>query len=70
MLPLMLREVLHYSNGRISLVALARPLFYGLAGPVAGYYAVRIGERRTAISDNPAREPGIRRGRLGLLKSS
>lgn len=47
-LPLMLREVLDYSNGRISIVALARPLFYGLAGPVAGYYAVRVGERRTA----------------------
>lgn len=48
-LPLMMREVLDYSNGRISLVSLARPLFYGLAGPVAGYLAVRLGDRRAAM---------------------
>jgi EmrB/QacA subfamily drug resistance transporter len=48
-LPLMMREVLDYSNGRISMVSLARPLFYGLAGPVAGYLAVRLGDRRAAI---------------------
>jgi EmrB/QacA subfamily drug resistance transporter len=49
-LPLMMREVLDYSNGRISLVSLARPLFYGLAGPLAGYLSVRLGERRAAFS--------------------
>jgi EmrB/QacA subfamily drug resistance transporter len=48
-LPLMMREVMQYSNGRISLVSLARPLFYGLAGPLAGYLAVRFGDRRAAM---------------------
>lgn len=49
-LPLMMREVMEYSNGRISLVSLARPLFYGLAGPLAGYLAVRLGDRRAAMA--------------------
>lgn len=48
LLPLMLAEVYAYSSTRISLVTLARPLFYGLAGPVAGIVAMRFGERRTA----------------------
>ena len=48
-LPLMLREVLDYSNGRISLISISRPLFFGVAGPVAGYIAVRLGERWTAV---------------------
>lgn len=47
--PLMLAEVLGYRPGRIALVTLARPLFYGLAGPVAGRLAMRVGERRTAV---------------------
>lgn len=47
--PLMLAEVLGYGAGRIALVTLARPLFYGLAGPVTGKLAMRVGERRTVV---------------------
>lgn len=50
LLPLMLAEVYGYTSTRISLVTLARPLFYGLAGPVAGTAAMRFGERRMAAS--------------------
>jgi len=49
LVPLMLSEVFAYSSTRISLVTISRPLFYGLAGPVAGAFAVRMGERRTGV---------------------
>jgi MFS family permease len=50
LVPLMLAEVYGYTSTRISLVTMARPLFYGLAGPFAGSMAVRFGERRAAVS--------------------
>lgn len=48
--PLMMAEVLGYGSGRIALVTLARPLFYGIAGPVTGRLAMRVGERRTVVT--------------------
>jgi EmrB/QacA subfamily drug resistance transporter len=50
LVPLMLAEVYGYTSTRISLVTMARPLFYGLAGPFAGSMAVRFGERRAAVT--------------------
>jgi len=49
LVPLMLGEVFDYSSTRTSAVTVSRPLFYGLAGPLAGWLAVRIGERSMAV---------------------
>ena len=43
--PLLLAEVLGYSEGRVGLLNIARPLAFALAGPIAGSWAVRAGER-------------------------
>ena len=49
LVPLMLGEVFAFSSTRTSVVTVSRPLFYGLAGPLAGWLAVRIGERSMAV---------------------
>jgi len=43
--PLVLEEVLGYSEGRTGLLNIARPLAFAIAGPIAGSLAVRAGER-------------------------
>ena len=43
--PLVLEEVLGYSEGRTGLLNIARPLAFAIAGPIAGSFAVRAGER-------------------------
>jgi EmrB/QacA subfamily drug resistance transporter len=50
LMPLMLAEVLHYSATHTSLLVMARPGLYAVAGPTAGWLAFRIGERRTAVA--------------------
>lgn len=47
--PLLLEEVLHYSEGRTGLLNISRPLAFALAGPIAGSWAVRAGERRMGM---------------------
>jgi EmrB/QacA subfamily drug resistance transporter len=47
--PLVLEEVLGYSEGRTGLLNIARPLAFALAGPVAGAFAVRAGERTMGV---------------------
>jgi MFS family permease len=38
-----------YSQTRTGLLSIARPLTFSIAGPVAGYLATRVGERRNAV---------------------
>lgn len=43
--PLLLSEVLGYSTTKVGLVSIARPAIFSIIGPVAGYFAVKLGER-------------------------
>ena len=47
--PLLLEEVLHYGETRTSVVSIARPLCFAIAGPIAGRVALRVGERNSAV---------------------
>lgn len=46
--PLLLQDVLGFGEARTGFVSIARPLAFTLAGPAAGYLAVRTGERFNA----------------------
>ncbi len=46
--PLLLQNVLGYSETRTGLVSIARPLAFSLAGPFAGAVVLRLGARRAA----------------------
>ncbi|MBV8303408.1 MAG: MFS transporter [Acidimicrobiia bacterium] len=48
--PLFLKEAFHYGETKIGLLSIARPLSFSLTAPVAGYLAVRWGERLAAIA--------------------
>jgi len=48
--PLLLTQVLDYSTTKTGLVSIARPLAFSIAGPVAGYLAVRLGERTIGVA--------------------
>jgi MFS family permease len=48
--PLLMEEAYGYSIPRVGELAIARPLTYALCSPIAGYVAMRIGERRSAIA--------------------
>lgn len=49
--PLMLAgPMFDYGESRIGLVVLSRPLAFSLTAPVAGYVAVRLGERPAAVT--------------------
>lgn len=48
--PLLLKEVFQYSETRIGLLVIARPLAFSISAPIAGYMAVRLGERTAAIT--------------------
>lgn len=48
--PSLLSEVYGYGESRIGFLVLSRPLAFSLVAPVAGYAAVRIGERVAAVS--------------------
>lgn len=47
--PLFLKEAFHYGETKIGLLSIARPLSFSLTAPLAGYLAVRWGERLAAI---------------------
>jgi EmrB/QacA subfamily drug resistance transporter len=47
--PLLLDKVFHYDETRIGLLVIARPLAFSVTAPIAGYLAVRLGERSAAI---------------------
>ena len=46
--PLLLEGVLGYGESKAGLLSIARPLSFSICGPIAGYYTMRIGERRAA----------------------
>lgn len=48
--PQLLAEVYGYGETRIGLMVLTRPLAFSLLAPIAGYMAVRIGERTSAVA--------------------
>ncbi len=47
--PILMERVYGYSETRAGLVSTARPLLFSLVAPVAGYLAVRIGERVSVV---------------------
>jgi len=48
--PLLMEEVYGYREVQVGLVSIVRPLLFALSAPVAGYLAVRIGERVSAVA--------------------
>ena len=48
LLPSMLDRVFGYGEARIGLLTISRPMAFAIAAPVAGYVAIRIGERAVA----------------------
>ncbi|MEO6317219.1 MAG: MFS transporter [Acidimicrobiales bacterium] len=47
--PIFLSSVFDYPETRVGGLMIARPLAFAIAGPLAGYVAVRIGERTSAV---------------------
>jgi len=47
--PLLLQNVMAYSESRTGLLSIARPLAFAVAGPLGGFVAVKIGERSSAV---------------------
>lgn len=47
--PLLLAKVYGYDESRISWMVIARPLTFSITAPLAGYLAVRLGERTSAV---------------------
>jgi EmrB/QacA subfamily drug resistance transporter len=52
--PLLLERVYGYSATDAGLLVIARPIAFSLTAPVAGYLAVRIGERVSAVAGSAA----------------
>jgi EmrB/QacA subfamily drug resistance transporter len=48
--PLLLEEVYHFSATNAGLIIIARPIAFSITAPVAGYTAVRVGERLSAVA--------------------
>lgn len=47
--PLLLTDVFGYSETKIGLIVIARPLAFSISAPIAGYLAVSLGERSAAV---------------------
>lgn len=47
--PVFLQSVFGYPETKVGGLMIARPLAFAIAGPLAGYVAVRIGERTSAV---------------------
>jgi MFS family permease len=45
-----MEEGYRYSEGQVGAVAIARPLMFAICSPIAGYTAVKIGERTATIA--------------------
>ncbi len=48
--PALLQTVYDYSDERIGLLVIARPLSFSILSPIAGYLAVKIGQRTSAVA--------------------
>jgi MFS family permease len=47
--PLLMEKVFDYSVAETSLVMICRPLSFSISAPIAGYVAVRVGERKASV---------------------
>jgi EmrB/QacA subfamily drug resistance transporter len=47
--PLLLQDEFGYSETKTGTLLIARPIVFAIAGPVAGYLTVRVGERTSAV---------------------
>lgn len=47
--PILVQEIFGFSVGQASFAMVIRPLMFSIAAPIAGYVAVRVGERRCAV---------------------
>jgi MFS family permease len=47
--PILMERIYHYSETRAGLESTARPLLFSLTAPVAGYAAVKVGERLLVV---------------------
>lgn len=47
--PFLLDEVFGYGETRIGLLSISRPLTFAIVAPIAGYIAIRVGERVTGV---------------------
>jgi MFS family permease len=52
--PLLLAKVYGYEEDRIALLVISRPLTFSITAPIAGYLAVRWGERSSAVTGTVA----------------
>jgi len=48
--PLLMEEVYGFREAQVGLISIVRPLLFALSAPIAGYLAVRIGERVSALA--------------------
>jgi predicted MFS family arabinose efflux permease len=48
--PILMERVYGYSETRAGLISTARPLLFSLTAPLAGYAAVRVGERLSVVA--------------------
>ena len=48
--PLLVQEIFGFSVGQTSFAMAVRPLTFSITAPIAGYVAVRVGERRCALT--------------------
>lgn len=48
--PLLMQNVLGFGETRTGLVSIARPLAFAIAGPLAGFAVVRLGERTSGMT--------------------
>jgi EmrB/QacA subfamily drug resistance transporter len=47
--PFLLDDVFGYGETRIGLLSISRPLTFAIVAPIAGYVAIRVGERATGV---------------------
>ena len=48
--PLLMEQGYGYSIAAVGAIAIARPLLFALASPIAGYTTVRVGERNSSVA--------------------
>ncbi|MFI5035153.1 MAG: MFS transporter [Acidimicrobiales bacterium] len=60
--PLLMEQGYGYSIPRVGAIAIARPITFAICSPIAGYVAVRVGERVSAVAG-----AAILTGSMGLF---
>jgi EmrB/QacA subfamily drug resistance transporter len=52
--PILLQRMFGYGESKVGFFVLARPLTFSIAAPIAGYLAVKVGERTSAVAGSIA----------------